>query len=545
MRRRFLGWSVVLLLVIMVSQARSYLVPRALPLDQLARQSDLVIKAVALGSEPVQDAAFAEHSGAGFGVFATRLKVVSVLKGNAELKEITFHHYDKLPGQRYQGPGPLPQSYHFTPKQPYLLFAKKSEQPDVFRTFRFNHTSQLDQGQIRAADEEPIAAETSVKAAVWRELTKLAASDDSPSIVYAIDHLNVLSSNPWYDRDPKIDFPREDVLRVICPFLAHKDSEVVHAALLAVGRASPYWSNDLAQGWLATVGKGNFLRRGYGTYPDNYRNPSAFRCRKELVALAQTSSSTDIRALAIRALGRSRENDQDTALLQPLQQWTADSAAPVRAAAAVLWSDYPSPEASAALRSLADDKAPAVRTAAAYAIGFSQVADLLPVVDRLLADSDKSTRHAAALSLLSFDPRVAGPILKAHIRDKPYSVAFINALAEADPAAYRDYLVAILKSDPPPESNLSGQVSSFTAWEVLMKYITTVDAADLRAGKFDTYLDALETPPNVGSGPYQTLYQFYHDRGLTARTQSFPPKARTQVQGYSLDEFFKEIDRHK
>ena len=140
----------------------------------------------------------------------------------------------------------------------------------------------------------------------------------------------------------------------------------------------------------------------------------------------------------------------------------------------------------------------------------------MPILDRRLADLDEAVGRAAAISLLSFDPQVAAPILKTHLQDKQYSVAFTNSLAEADPAAYRDDLVAILKANPGPETTLTGQVPTYTAWDILMTYVTTVDAADLRAGKFDAYLEALESPPNIGSSPYQTLYRFYHDQGLTA-----------------------------
>jgi hypothetical protein len=540
MQRRVLLAAMTLVLL-SGSSAQSYVVGPALSIDELARQCDLVVKAQAINSALVRDAAFADLSGAGYGVFATRLKVISVLKGDPQLGELTFHHYDKLPGQLGEPPV-SPQTYHFTPDQSYILFARKTAEPRVFRTFSFSHTSQPDQGLIRAADSRPVARNTPAKTVIWDELTALAKSADSANVDYAIAHLDRLSSSPWYDHQPKTDFARNDVLDVVCPFLASKDEVVVRAALRAVGRASPYWPDAMPQSWLATVGKGKTLRRGFGTYPANYANPSALRCRAQLVALAQSSSTADIRALAIRALGRSRANEQDRALVEPLRRWTTDAAALVRAAAAVLWSDYPSKEATAALESLAGDKDPAVRADTAHAIGFSQLTELLPIVDRLLADPDESVHRAAALALLSFDPQAAGQILKAHRADRAYSVVFTNALAEEDPAAYRDALVAIVKANPGPETNLPGQIPTYTAWDILMNYVATLDAADLRAGKFDVYLDALETPPNIGSSPYQTLYRFYHERGLRTRMQTFRTKALAQVTGYNLDDYFKQID---
>ncbi len=523
MRRNFI--SAIFLVSVLTVQATGYLVPYALPLDQLARESDLVVKAVAVESRPMNDGAF-PPAGPGYGAFATRLKVITVLKGSPKLTEVIFRHYDQLPGEPSVGPV-SPQTYHFTSGLPYLLFAKKTDQPGVFQNFSFHHTSQPDQGLVRAADARPLARDTPIKTVVWRELIGLATGDESGAIVYAIDHLSTLSAVRWYEHRPKPDFARDDVLDVICPLLAHRDPTVVRAAVQAIGRDSPYLDDAAAPSWLATVGKGAILRRGFGTFPERYSNPSALRSRKPLVRLAEGSSSPDIRAQAIRALGRSRENEQDNGLVELLQKWSKSADAPVRAAAAMLWSDYPANERTAALAALAADEAPAVRAAAAYAIGFAQVTELLPALDRMLADPNQSLRRAAALSLLSFDPRVAGPQLKAHRGDREFKVAFINALADADPAAYRDDLVAIVKSNPMPEGNLSGQLPAFTAWETLMRYVATADEAEIRAGHFDRYLDALENPPNVGSGPFQTLQRFYQDRGLESRLQSLKTKART------------------
>jgi hypothetical protein len=291
MPRRFVP-AVLAFGSLLASPAWSYIISPAPSIDELARQCDLIVKAQALDSVLVRDAAFTDLSRTGFSVFATRLKVISVLKGNSKLAEITFHHYDRLTGQIGAAPY-SPQTYHFTPNQPYILFAKKTDQPSAFRTFTFNQTSQREQGLVRAADSEPIPRNTPVKTAIWRELTTMAKSFDSADVVYAIDHLDTLSRAPWYDWQTKADYARNDALEVICRFLASKDEAVARAALQAVGRASPYWADAMPQGWLATVGKGKTLRRGFGTYPANHANPSALRCRAQLVALARTDPRSD------------------------------------------------------------------------------------------------------------------------------------------------------------------------------------------------------------------------------------------------------------
>ena len=534
-------------LVVLLGAAYGYAYPvgYALSLDKLTDQSDLIAKAQAIATEPVQDPAFTDYTNQGFGVFATKLKVISVLKGDGKLAEITFHHYDNV--ANFQGPRMFsPQIYHFTPNQPYIVFARKSGAPTVFRTFSFNHTTQEDQGLLRAANSLPLAKNVTVKDAIWDELTALVASKNPADIIYALGQLDIFSNALRPIGEGHEEFPRNAVLDLMTPLLAHNDPAIASAVLRAIGRPSPYWSDDLAHGWLATVGKGHALRRGYGTYPANYTNPSAAYCRPQLLSLANsTAAPASLRAQAIRALGRSRDNDADTALVAPLRNWSADAEPLVRAAAAMLWADYPSQEAAATLQSLATDKSPAVRIAAAYAIGFSQASDLLPKLDALLADPDEQVYRAAAISLLSFDPKLAAPILKSHLKDARYFVAFTNALAEADPAAYRDDLVTILTSKPGPEGTLTGQVPAYTAWDILMTHITKCNPVELRDGKLDKYLDALETPPNIGSGPYQTLYRFYHEQKLTGRMQSFREKAVKQVVGYDLDYYFKQIDGRK
>jgi len=98
MARRHLILSLILLLTLAArTQAKAYPVTFALPLDKLAEQSDLIVKVQAVSSEEVKDTAFPDYTAAGFAVFSTKLKVISVLKGDAKLAEISFHHYDDAP----------------------------------------------------------------------------------------------------------------------------------------------------------------------------------------------------------------------------------------------------------------------------------------------------------------------------------------------------------------------------------------------------------------------------------------------------------------
>src|SRR5262245_10280480 len=187
MRKHCLILLLVVLAASRTSNAKAYAVAFALSLDKLAEQSDFIAKVQAVQTDETQDGTFTDYTNQGFAVFATKLKVISVLKGDASLAEISFHHYDDKPN----GMGRMfsPQVYHFTPGQCYLLFAKKSDDPKVFRTFAINHTSQMDQGLVRAADAQPLAKDSTAKDAIWHELTALAASKDPADVAYAINHL--------------------------------------------------------------------------------------------------------------------------------------------------------------------------------------------------------------------------------------------------------------------------------------------------------------------------------------------------------------------
>lgn len=546
MRKHRLILLLVVLAASRTSNAKAYPVGFALSLDKLAEQSDFIAKVQAVDSEEAKDEAFTDYTNQGFAVFATKLKVISVLKGDASLATITFHHYDDKPNG-FLGRFFSPQVYHFTPGQCYLIFAKKSDDPKVFRTFALNQTTQEDQGLVRAIDAAPLAKHSTVKDAIWHELTALAASKDPADVVYAINHLDSFSNQTDARNDRKSDFPRKDALAAISPLFADPNPTVASAALNVIGRGSPYASGD-PRSWLATVGKGQSLKRGMGTYPADYFNSSAFECRAQLLAVANSVrarahfSNAETRAQAIRALGRSRKDEADADLLEPLRAWTGDDEPAVRAAAAMLWCDFPSREATVRIHVLASDKSPIVRAAAAYAIGCLQLTDFLPQLDQLLDDEDAAVARAAAIGLISFDPKRAAAVLKGRLSDERYFVPFANALAESDPAAYRDELVRVISSPPNPAENLTSQMPEYTAWEILMGYISGCNVADIRSGKLDKYVDALESPPNIGSGPYQTLYRFYSEHQLRDRMESFRQKAIKKNLGYDIDLYFKQID---
>jgi len=88
---------------------------------------------------------------------------------------------------------------------------------------------------------------------------------------------------------------------------------------------------------------------------------------------------------------------------------------------------------------------------------------------------------------------------------------------------------------------MTAQIPQYTSWTLLMEYVESLPPADVTAGKCDRWLDALEFPPDIGSGPYQTLYRFYVARGLKDRGKAFRAEAAKRVK-YDISKFFDQID---
>jgi hypothetical protein len=516
------------------SLAWSYPVAPALPLDGLVKEADIIVKATVVSSDKIADESFKSYPH--WAVFSTRLAIVSVLKGNLAEKEFDFHHYDEDTASN-QGYMFSPQHYHFERGATYIIFAKSTTTPGLLRPVWDYHRGREDQGQVLAADAKPVPPGTSVKRAVWQELSRLAESDEPAKIQYAIRQLHAMSGSD--DRfDQTSDFPRDQVLAILAPLIGYQDQQVASAAIEAVGSRSPYRGEDYAIGWLATVGKGSLLARGQGKYPDNWDNPEARQFQARLVEVADKASAPALRARAIRALGLSK----GSTLLEPLQRWSADPAPEVRAAAAVLWSEFPGDQAAAQLTRFSADRAPAVRRAVAAAVGFGQSPNLLPLLATLLKDKDENVRAMAAMSTVSFDPKESGALLKTFRNDPDFHASFIDALALADPKPWLDDLAQVVRDNAEPKLHFVAQMPVYTSWQILKSEIEARPVGELVSGKLDIYLDALDQPPNIGSGPYQEMYQFYRDKGLKDRAARFRALAKKRVKGYDIDYYFNRID---
>lgn len=89
-------------------------------MDRLSEQADLVFKAVAVTSRPVEDAWFDKVWA--FETHATETRILSVYKGKTNRNKIAFHHY--APGKEEMGMMYMPQNYEFEPGRIYIVIAE-------------------------------------------------------------------------------------------------------------------------------------------------------------------------------------------------------------------------------------------------------------------------------------------------------------------------------------------------------------------------------------------------------------------------------------
>jgi len=529
--RAFPAIAVAIVVLASVGLCAAYPVGPPLKLDQLAEEADVIVKAAVISSKPIQDEWF--RACPGFAAYGTRLRVVSVVKGEVAADTITFQHYGFSKAAR--GSEFMPQHYEFQAGRTYIVFAKKTDTEGVFRQLWKNHRAQEDQGVILAADAEPVAADESVKDIIWVELCALLKSADPDDVVYAIRHLNEMSSGSHFKLD---DFERGSALQAIRPFLSSKDKQVATAAIVAVGADSPYLKDDYAPHWLTAIGSGRI--HGFSEWQRDSNNPDARAYWQALAAVGDSDAPNEVRALAIRALGRVAQ----PGVMDRVVRWLQDPDRLVRQAAVILLADYAGEQALQLLADCAVDETAEVRTGVARAIGYGQFDELLPLLERLLADRDLGVSTAAALSLISLPPGKVDTILKAHVDDAEFKSVFVNALAETDPEPYLDALAEIIEKRLEPTHFWGGRIPHGLSWKILFEYLQGKSAEDLSSGSLDKYMNALEHARFYSSSQPRDLYALYVKHGLTERAQVFREKCKATFT-YDIDYYFKAVDKER
>jgi len=540
-------------------------------LEALARTADLVCKATVIADRGVTDNSFKPIDG--FEVREAELRIVSIVKGVAP-NVIRFRHYapsstlstSSLFSRSPVSPpalGPFAPSTTlvrvairdlrdaakderasypattFATGRIYIVLATQTaagtyrELPEAHAFARHQRGVVIsgivrrhhfgDEGVLLAADAKPHSG-TTLTEAEWTELLALLKSSDNGDVVYAIRGLDELSGGPtWIPSDPA--FERDEALLAIQPLVGAESVHIATAAITVFGTDSPYFVDEDVPFWLAGISKGHITGLGPRKRPAN--PVVADIGGKELLQVATGGMTSELRALAIRALGRRSQAYPMVAV------WARDSSGEVRRAAVLASADLPNREP---IMTASTDGSPELRRTAAYAVGFAQDPRLLPILDRLLHDSVADVRNAAALSLLSYPVEQAASFMKANL-PSGFRPLFINALASSDPQPYVAMLAEVMEQPGvlqgewkrPAGWAYGGLDPGADAWRILFDFVKSRPAAELTTGKLDPSLNALERAEWFNSGQPCDLYALYLKHGLGARAKEFGNAAREKA----------------
>jgi len=509
------------------------------PLEHLARTADLACKATVVTDRSVTDDSFKAIDG--FEVHESELRVVSIVKGVAS-KVIRFRYLapssenlmDLTPPQ-----GIYPFST-FATGRTYLVLAKQVA-GGTYRELERSRPFGMAQGVLLAADARPHRGTTLTEAA-WAESLALLKSPREGDVIEGIRYLDDMSGGPAWHTSTLRDFERDQALAAIQPLVEAKRIHIATAAITVFGRDSPYFYDQDVPFWFVGIGKGHITGLGARKRPAN--PVVADIGAKELLQVATKGRTLELRALAIRAVGRS-----PAIPAAKIAVWARDPSIEVRRAA-VLASASAEPPDDEPIMTASTDRSPDFRITAALAVGFTQDPRLVPLLGKLFQDPVADVRNAAALSLLSFAPDEAAPVMKANLASD-FRPLFVNALASADPEPYLAMLAEVIEQqgkEPsdwkrPENWNYGGTIPSADSWRILFGFVRSRPAAELTAGKLDRWLDALERMHWFGSGEPSALYALYVSRGSVSRAKQFRETTRKSVP-FDMDLFFDRIDRN-
>jgi hypothetical protein len=147
--------------------------------------------------------------------------------------------------------------------------------------------------------------------------------------------------------------------------------------------------------------------------------------------------------------------------------WVRDPSIVVRRAGVLASADLPDREP---IITASTNESPDLRRTAALAIGFAQDPGLVPILGKLIQDPVADVRNAAAISLLSFAPDQAAPVMKANLASD-FRPLFVNALASCDPQPYLEMLAEVIEQQGarpsdwkrPENWNYGGQIPAADA----------------------------------------------------------------------------------
>jgi HEAT repeat protein len=518
-RSSWLHATMLAALIFAASPTSAYLVGEPVALEQLARTADLVCKATVIADRSVTDDWFEPIPG--FEVREAELRVVSIVKGVAS-NVIRFRHYAQSSGLTIYAP----QSYTFVTGRTYLVLAAQNA-GGTYRQLAKSPTFMGDHGVLLAADAKRHHGTTLTEAA-WAELLALLKSPSDDDVVEAIHQLDTMSGG---QRTRLTDFERSQALTAIQPLIGAKSVAIATAAITVFGMGSPYFDDEAAPHWL--VGIGNGLIPGFAARKAP-ASPLADVAVKQLLNVATSGVTPELRALAIRAVAPSRAIPAAMVAV-----WLRDPSMAVRRAAVLASAELPDRQP---ITTAATNGSPDLRDEAALAIGFTQDPHLVPLLDKLLQDPVADVRTHAALSLLSFPLDQVAPVMKANLASE-FRPLFINALARGDPQPYLAMLAEVIEQRLQPADWWGGAIPASDSWHILFDFVKARPAAELAAGNLDHSLDALERMQWFSSQEPRDLYALYLRRGLVSRAKQFRDTTRKSAP-FDMDYYFDMADQN-
>ena len=505
-------------------------VRNALTLDELEQTAKVIFKGTVVSSEPVEDESIEDLSG--YQPYETIFNVISVFKGEiAEEKQMTFRHYSLQRNPSFSNT--MPQSYNFEVGKHYFVCAnaaaENQDTPRVVRQINWDRqVAKQDQGVLASTNNQPHRGKL-LSEIYWNELTDAINSPQPASQVYAITQLNKMSSTSF---DGHQSFKRDKVVDVIANSIQSEDDSVATAAMKLVGAQN--YGGGIYE--LIRLNPKHF--QGHNSSVVLAKpSRSAQSCSEKLIAMANSTRSSKLRSVAIKAL----LNSANPKLYPLATKWSQDDSELVRAAAAILLADYSQQVTLEQWKQLMDDSSAEVRKRAVRGIGVGQIEELLDEVESKLDDEEPSVAGFAVATMMSFPIEKTRSKFQKHVKHPEYGCLFVNVLAAENPEDYLEELGQVIRTDPHPKGWWGGRVPWGVSWELLFKY------AQQHRGNIDDVLDSLESPVrdfegsnHFSSSQPRDLYALYVQRGMR-RAKSYR-KAVNEKTSYDMEYYFKQVD---
>lgn len=550
------------LLTALVAQA--YTVGSSESLAAMSSKADLVCKAKVIAIT---------HSGRNC---EARLQLITVFKGEPGTNQIRFLHNGTNWARGLTFITYTPQYYDLQLRQSYLIFALKGTTGGDYRQIRESHTSKMDNGVLSTLDDRPLK-DVSIQEAHWLELNLLLTNSTPSDALYAIEQLNSMTgfcernytncpshqaAYRWH-KPPAHDWSWGSVAPVLIPQFRHTNDAIAIAAMKLCKRGGCLnTTNDFAPLLVEQAGATRSVaRRTTAMSMLRGRPATAFAT---LLPAWLTDASEEVRTAATFLLSSLPASEAMPLVRQQVQ----DAAANVRDAAAQVAIGTKMPEV---LPVLAKDSSPTVRAAAAGSIATGKFKELIPELLALMNDPTGVTnklglnpndagslmnyagpvRTAAAYALLSFPVEQVEAALKANLNDDYFKPAFLARLSATNPVAWMTELGDVVerrlqpcnwgqggRSDPVFYSN-----PYWVCFSHLWIALSAQPNADILAGKFDRYFQALENGGMSVAGELERIYAFYLGKGMLERAAKYKDTSLKKY-GPRFEQGFQRVERN-